>query len=116
MKNQIKNYSLIIIGVGLLSVLFLTGCKGTVGNTGKFMTYEYEATEAVWIRNGEPIEYEEMNWFPADGVESFLDAEMQLMGEHRGVKFFVDKVDVRPYDRLYTKFDRNKFRFFEQRP
>ena len=73
------------------------------------------AVEAEWIRNGEPIEFEEELWYPADSVEGFLDSEMMLVGTYRNVQFFIDKVDVRPYDRLYTKFSRNQFRFYEKR-
>jgi hypothetical protein len=72
--------------------------------------------EAQWIRDGEPIEFENEVWFPADGVEIFQDAEMFLAGEYKGVQFFLDRMDIRPYQRLYTKFDRNKFRFFEKKP
>ena len=71
--------------------------------------------EAEWILNGEPIQFEEELWYPIDGVESFLDSEMRLMGEYHNIQFFTDKVDIRPYDRLYTKFDKNKFRFFEKK-
>ena len=72
------------------------------------------AMEAEWIRNGEPIEFEDELWYPADSIEIFLDSEVSLIGEYQGVQFFIDKVDVRPFERLYTKFGRNKFRFFEK--
>ena len=78
-------------------------------------TYPVQSTEPVWIRNGEPIEFEGELWYPMDGVETLLDAEVYILGEYRGVQFFVDKVDVRPYDRLYTKFGKNAFRYFEKR-
>jgi len=96
-------------------LVFLAGCQTTKGNTGHFVSYPVGNIEADWIRNGEPIEYEGVLWYPVDGIESFLDAEVLLMGEYRGVQIFTDKVDVRPYERVYTKFDRNKFRFFEKR-
>ena len=47
--------------------------------------------------------------------KSFLDSEVSVVGEYQSVQFFIDKVDVRPYERLYTKFGRNKFRLFEKR-
>jgi len=96
----------------LIAVVFLTGCQTTKRNVGQLHTYRLAASEAEWIRNGEPIEFEGEKWYPADGTESLLDSEGYLTGEYRGVQFFVDKIDVRPYDRLYTKFSKNKFRYF----
>jgi hypothetical protein len=72
-----------------------------------------QSSESEWIRNGEPIEFEGKAWHPQDGIESLQDSEVLLMGTYRDVRFFIDKLDVRPYDRLYTKFDTNKFRYFE---
>ena len=89
-------------------------CQRMGVNVGRMQSYAISPMESDWIRHGEPIKVENQLWYPADGVEGFLDSEMYLVGEHRGVQVFVDKVDVRPYDRLYTKFDRNKFRFFEK--
>ena len=105
--------------LGLLSVVCglwpLTGCQSVQGNAGLISPLPNRSLEAQWIRNGEPIEYESGLWYPADGTENFLDSEMLFVAIYRDVPVFVDKVDVRPYDRLYTKFDRNKFRFFEKR-
>jgi len=93
----------------------MAGCE-TTGGSGKHVQFHAsDSIEAEWILNGQPIEFEDQLWYPADGVEGFLDSEMRLIGEHLGVQFFVDKVDVRPYGRLYTKFEKNKFRFFEKR-
>lgn len=94
--------------------LWLTGCRSS-GNIGNVFNYPIPSVEAAWIRNGEPVEFEGELWFPADGVENFQDTEMFLAGEYKGIQFFVDRTDVRPYQRIYTKFDRNKFRFFEKR-
>ena len=99
----------------LVSGFFLTGCQTTGGNVGHLQSYPVTAVEAKWIRDGEPIEFEDQLWYPADSVEGFLDSEMALVGTYRDVHFFIDKIDVRPYDRLYTKFGRNQFRFFEKR-
>ncbi len=105
----------LITAITLVSSFFMAGCQATGGNTGQLHSYSIASIEAEWIRNGEPIEFEKKLWYPADSVEGFLDAEMALVGTYQGVQFFIDKVDVRPYDRLYTKFGRNQFRFFEQR-
>ena len=111
-KNmRLKN----ILGFVFLLSVFLSGCQTTGGNVGRLHSYLTPSVEAEWIRNGEPIEFEGDLWYPRDDIESFLDSEMDLMGEYRGVQFFTDKIDVRPYNRLYTKFGRNKFRFFEKR-
>lgn len=100
----------------ILSTAFLcVGCQTTGGNVGHVQSYSTMPIEAEWIRNGEPIIFEEEEWYPADSVEGFLDSEMMLVGVYRDVQFFIDKVDIRPFARLYTKFGRNQFRFFERR-
>ena len=71
--------------------------------------------EPGWIRDGEPIEFEGKSWYPLDVVEDLLDTEVFIVGRYQDVEFFVDRVDVRPYNRLYTRFSRNKYRAFEQR-
>jgi len=103
--------------VVVLCVIFTTvGCQNTSGgNAGRIKHYALSSIEAEWIRNGGPIEFEDELWYPADGVEGFLDSEMRLMGKYQGVEFFIDKVDVRPFGRMYTKFGKNKFRFYEKR-
>ncbi len=99
----------------IFSPLFLISACGKMPNGGKLEVFNTPAVEADWIRNGEPIEYNNKLWDPKDNVENLLDAEVFLMGEYRGVQFFVEKTDVKPYDRLYTKFDRNRYRYFESR-
>ena len=96
-------------------ILLISGCQASsAGNIGQLQSYAAPTVEADWVRNGEPIEYEGEKWLPMDGTESLLDSEVQLMGEYRGVQFFTDKEDVRPFHRLYTKFGRNKYRYFEK--
>jgi len=119
MINKIKicSWNATAAFITILFYLVLTaGCQSTSGgNSGRAGSYSLSSVEAEWIRNGEPIKFENELWYPADGVEGFLDSEMRLMGTHQGVEFFIDKVDVRPFSRLYTKFGKNKFRFFEKR-
>ena len=95
-------------------LLFLTGCINTKGNVGNVQSYPIPTFEAQWIRNGEPIEFEGELWYPADSTENLQDSEILLMGEHRGIQFFIDKLDVRPYECLYTKYGKNQFRYFEK--
>ena len=99
----------------LLVCILFQGCTTTqAGNKGEVKVFKASSTEAEWIRNGEPILFEEEEWFPQDGVETLLDSEVYIVGVYRGVQFFVDRVDVRPYERLYTKFSKNKFGYFKR--
>ena len=98
----------------LCGSMALAGCISSLGNQGDLQGYSV-AQEVEWIRNGEPIEFDGEKWFPLDEVDILLDSEVYLLGEYHGVKFFVEKVDIRPFNRLYTKFAQNKFRAFEKR-
>lgn len=75
--------------------------------------YKIPDIEAPWIRAGEAIIYKDMEWFPMDDTEILLDKEVFKLGEYRSVDFFVAKKDVEPYQRLYTKFDRNRYRYYQ---
>ena len=97
------------------AVFFISGCVTSGGNVGELQSYTFPAKEADWILNGEPIEYETDLWYPQDGIENFLDSEVYLLGEYREVQLFVERKDVRPYNRIYTKFGRNQYRHFEIR-
>ena len=103
----------------LMLVLMAAGAGGCApnlrGNTGQMPVYSVPVQEAPWIRDGNPIEFEGELWYPEDAVDMLLDSEVILKGEYRGVQIFVDKVDVRPFRSLYTKFGRNKFRIFKKR-
>ena len=96
-------------------ILCLAGCQGHGGNVGQLQSYSVPSIEEAWIRNGEPIKFANEKWYPCDDVENLLDSEVYILGEYRGIQFFVEKTDVRPYNRLDTKFSRNRFRFFEKR-
>lgn len=104
-----------ILGVVIMGIcIFLTGCQTIGKKDNQLRPYRSPLWEAEWIRNGEPIEFEEEKWYPIDSVENLVDLELYPVGTYRDVEFFVEKVDVRPYDRLYTKFGRNKYRVFEK--
>jgi len=96
-------------------MVVLGGCVTTKGNVGQMPTFAIPTEEVVWIRQGEPLEFEGELWYPQDGFDVFLDSEVLKLGDYKGVEFFVDRIDVRPYNRLYTKFERNKFRYFEKK-
>ncbi len=107
-------FSNMIIGAVLAALAaFAAGCSYTEGNEGKLAKY-LVGPEPAWIQNGEPIEFEGARWIPQDGFDVLLDSEVVPQGEYRGISFFTARVDVRPFDRLYTKLDRNKFRVFSK--
>lgn len=93
----------------------LAGCSSVDGNTGNMPMYGIADEEALWIRNGEPLLYEDEPWFPQDRVDVLMDSEVSLLGVYRDVQFFSTKTDVRPYNRLYTKFGKNQFRIFKKK-
>ncbi len=100
---------------GFLSLIVLscTSCAHTDnGNDGQLQSYAAPTIEAGWIRNGEPILYEGQKWYAMRDVENMMDIEVYQIGEYKGVQIFVDKLDVKPYQRIYTKFAKNKFRYF----
>ncbi|MFA5059173.1 MAG: hypothetical protein WC676_00900 [Candidatus Omnitrophota bacterium] len=96
----------------LAAAAIFSGCGGASVQLKGFYT---PSAEADWIKDGQPIDFENGLWFPTDEVEVLTDSEMNKLGEYRGTEFFAEKIDVRPYNRLYTKFGRNKFRFFEKK-
>jgi len=104
----------------ILAVLVLTcllpfaGCTLPERGNGPSALGSVQLTEPVWVRNGEPLIFEAEEWFPTDEVENLLDPEVYQAGTYRDVPFFVEKTDVRPFDRVYTYFSRNRYRAFEQ--
>lgn len=100
----------------LLSAVFAAGCvNGRTGNNdGQLQSYPYPAVEAEWIRNGGPLEYAGQKWFPVNDVEVLTDPEVTPIGEYKGTQIFADRIDTKPYDRIYTKFSKNKFRYYER--
>lgn len=98
----------------IVALFWAPGCITQPGNIGNVQSYSFPTVEAKWIRDGEPIEFEGELWLPADGIESLLDSEVYPIGEYKGIQIFIDKLDVRPYERLYTKYGKNQFRYFER--
>jgi hypothetical protein len=98
----------------VLVVLFLSAtaisCKTT--RSSNMDGIPIMAQEPQWIRNGEPILFNNKQWFPSDGIESLLDNEVYYLGDYKEVQFFAEKIDVKPYERIYTKFGKNKFRYY----
>jgi len=112
MKN---NQTRLKVGLLFLLTAFLGGCASmNTGNDGQVQSYPAPVIEAGWIRDGEPIEFDGAKWYPVNDYEVLEDSEVFQITEYRGVQIFVEKIDTKPYDRLYTKFDKNKFRYFER--
>ncbi|MFH0753250.1 MAG: hypothetical protein V2A70_01645 [Candidatus Omnitrophota bacterium] len=98
----------------MLLVLFFGGCALSQRTDGPAIISAAQLQEPVWIRNGEPIIFEGEKWFPTDEVESILDTEVYQAGMYRDVMFYLEKTDVRPFERAYTRFAKNRYRAFEK--
>lgn len=104
-----------VLLLAIFSMASFMGCAGTdPGNDGQLQSYPVPKVEAGWIRNGDSLLFEGNQWFPVDDVESLMDSEVYQIGEYQDVQIFVEKIDAKPYDRLYTKFAKNKYRYFER--
>lgn len=104
--------------VGLLFIFtgFLGACASVnPGNNGQVQSFPAPTVEAGWIRDGQPIEYEGSRWYPVNDYEVLQDSEVYQIGEYKGVEVFVEKIATKPYGRIYTKFNKNKFRYWERR-
>jgi hypothetical protein len=108
-----KNLLLTVFLVG--SAGMFSGCMSmsSSGNNGQVQSYPAPVIEAAWIRNGEPITYDGRKWYPANDFETLDDSEVFQIGEYKDVQIFVEKIATKPYDRIYTKFDKGKFRYWE---
>lgn len=104
----------ILILLAMFSMVMFSGCLAKRGNIGELQSFAAPGKEPEWIRNGEPIEFEGDQWYPKDVVEVMMDSEVYLVAEFRKTQVFVDRIDVRPFDTLYTKFDVNKFRAYKK--
>ncbi len=103
----------------LMAVLFLVtgvvaGCVMPQRDDNQGLITVTQLTEPVWIRNGEPVSFESEDWFPTDEVENLLENEVFQIGMYRDMPLFVERADVRPFERLYTRFSRNRYRAFQQ--
>ena len=97
----------------IVAALVVSGCVLSQGGANTSLTSSFPLAEPDWIRDGQPIVFEGDTWYPTDNVEWLLDSEVNQMGEYKGVPFYIDKTDVKPFDRLYTRFARNRYRAFE---
>jgi len=93
----------------------MTGCQ-TASQRGEDALNAAAYAEPVWIRNAEPVEFEGASWFPTDEVENLLDDEVYQAGVYRDIPFFIDRMDVRPFERIYVRFAYHKYRACEKQP
>ena len=104
------------LGLWLILAAGIGGCASmNSGNNGQIQSYPAPAIEAGWIRDGQPIEYEGFKWYPVNDYEVLQDSEVFQITEYKGVQVFVERIAIKPYGRLYTKFEKNKFRYYERR-
>jgi len=101
---MLKPITFFVVGMVLIS-----GCGG--GAPVETIAY----VEPDWVREGEPVILQEVKWYPLDVIEHFEYREMVYVDEYKGQKVFVEKRDVKPYDRLYMKIDPLTFRAFKQK-
>ncbi len=101
---------------GMAACMFFCAACGTASMPAKAGNVKLDPhAEPQWIRDGEPVTFEGEQWYPQDEVENLLDNETLEVGTFRNIPVFVEKIDVRPYNRLYTRFAPHKFRYFEKR-
>lgn len=102
--------------LGLLLIAAAAGCAlGSDSGVTNINRFSFPDVEPEWIRSGEPLIFEDEKWFPQDQIDVLRDGEVLLMGDYKDTQFFVERLDVRPFNRLYTKFGANKFRVFRRR-
>ncbi len=104
---------LLALGFVMFVLILNSGCVSSSGRDLGITVFKATSPEPEWIRNGEPIEFEGELWYPRDTVDILMDSEVMRAGEYRDVAFYLQTVDVRPFERIYTKFGENKFRVFE---
>ncbi|MFH1202472.1 MAG: hypothetical protein V1674_06255 [Candidatus Omnitrophota bacterium] len=92
--------------------LVIFGCVSYA--PGKFRG-DFPVKEDSWIREGEPLIFENKPWHPTEDIEILLDSEMDLMGVYKNVPFYVEKRQIKPFDRIYSKFGNHRYRMFKQK-
>jgi hypothetical protein len=98
----------------MAGVIGFVGC-GFPKSGDNVLSVPTPVNEPEWIRSGEPILFDNQNWYPTDEVENLMDNELYKVGEYRDVPFYLEKTDVKPFDRVYTRFANNRYRAFEKR-
>lgn len=102
-----------LIAIILLGIT--AGCLPLSRMPRAVQIYSFPDIEPEWIRNGQPLEFEGELWYPQDDIALLTDPEVMRVGFYKDVEVFIAKTDIRPYNWLYTKFGKNKFRIFEKK-
>jgi hypothetical protein len=107
-----RNISVFMLIAGLL--LSVTGCGASRQQSALSLGGSLVG-EPEWVRNGEPVRFEGEDWYPTDEVENLFDSEVYKAGEYRSVIIYLEKVDVRPFARIYLYFGPDRYRACELR-
>jgi len=103
-------------GLFKFGILFLLitifGCASY--EPGKFRG-DFPIKESAWIKEGQPIIFENQSWYPTEDIENLLDSEMDLLGQYNEVPFYIERSQIKPFNRVYTKFGNHQYRLFKQR-
>jgi hypothetical protein len=89
-------------------MLALLACAGCAAPREKV------PAEPDWIREGQPLVYEGANWLPQRRSEVFAESDLEQVGEYRGVPFFAERADLKPYATLYTTLGPYEYRAFKK--
>lgn len=101
--------------MALVLMMGLTGCHSVRSRSNDALNAA-QWVEPAWVRNAEPVEFEGQSWFPTDNVENLLEYEVYQAGVYRDRPFFIDRQDVRPFERIYIRFAPDKYRACEKQP
>ncbi len=96
----------------ILVVFLAVVLAGCIAGSGGRRNVDYAIKEAGWIKDGKPIIHDNRSWYPTEYIENHLDGEMEYVGEFQSVPFYVERRQIKPYNRVYTKFDYHKYRVF----
>lgn len=107
-----KNFSLLLLLAG--GLVLLGGCSASKTVNSSALRGGM-GIEPEWVRNGEPVHFEGEDWYPTDDVENLFDSEVYRAGEYRSTVIYLEKVDVRPFARVYLYFGPDRYRACEQR-
>ncbi len=92
--------------------LLIFGFAGCAANQSGALNKDFTTREAGWVKEGKPIIFESRSWYPTEYIENHVDSEMDYVDQFQNVPFYVERRQIKPFDRIYTKFDYHKYRLF----
>lgn len=96
-------------------LFFISSLLGCVAGSSSRRYGDYAMKEADWIKEGRPLINKNNKWYPTEYIENHLDSEMEYVGEFQQVSFYVERRQIKPYNRIYTKFEYHKYRRFTKK-